>query len=178
MWRNGCLTLAEHLNSLSRGFPVCNMGSILCTSVLMRTDTTYFFYFLFFEGLKKCYLERLKWFKYAKLNRQSVQRFFSFDIFHIRFHYVCFVLSSDLGGKKENLPFNQSFIPLFALLSDSHDPSDSSLWNKLSSSPPASPSGFTFTGSGTRTGSKTCEDFFTGNNIFFLNRGLYRVGAE
>ena len=96
------------------------------------------------------------------MNRQSVQRFFSFDIFYIRFHYVCIVLSSDLGGKEENLPFNQSFIPLFALLSNSHDPSDSSLWNKLSSSPPASPSGFTFTGSGTRTGSKTCEDFFTG----------------
>ena len=51
-----------------------------------------------------------------------------------------FVLSSDLGRKK-NLPFNQSFIPLFALFRNSHDPLDTSLWNKLSSSPPASSSG-------------------------------------
>lgn len=41
------------------------------------------------------------------------------------------------------------------------------LWNQFSSSPPFSPSGFTFSGSGARTGSKTCECFFMGIVVFF-----------
>lgn len=41
------------------------------------------------------------------------------------------------------------------------------LWNQFSSSPPFSPSGFTFSGSGARTGSKTCECFFMGMVMFF-----------
>ena len=44
--------------------------------------------------------------------------------------------------------------------------------------PPASPSGFTFTGSGTRAGGKTCECFFTGKLLPYFMRKLRSVNGQ
>lgn len=54
---------------------------------------------------------------------------------------------------------------------NSYHPSGSSFWNKLSSSTSASPSGPLSTGSGTKTGGKTCEGSLNGNKFISHSSG-------
>lgn len=63
------------------------------------------------------------------------------------------------------------FLHLCPMFGNPYGPSDICFCNKLSSSPPASPSWPTFTGSETTAGGKTCECCLTGNlpaNFYFV----------
>lgn len=85
----------------------------------------------------------------------------------IPFYMLCFFFIP----RKNTWCLIKWFNPSFPMFRNPYDPSHSSFWNKLPSSPPASPSGSTFASSEIRAGGKTCECSFTGNlpaNFYFV----------
>ena len=91
---------------------------------------------------------------------------------------MCFVLSSDLK-KKTTTDFSTSnLFPTLPCLEILMIPQTVPCGTSFPLLPPASPSGFTFTGSGTRAGGKTCECFFTGKLLPYFMRKLRSVNGQ